>query len=64
VSERANIVRYSSYWRERAEEARALAAGMSPDYQRKMLEISKVYDDLARQATPTGLAVVSRNALA
>ena len=44
------IIRNSAYWRERAEEARALAEEMSPEYQGKMLEIGKVYDDLARQA--------------
>ena len=44
------IIRNSAYWRERAEEARVLAAGMSPDYQGKMLQIGKVYDYLARQA--------------
>ena len=44
------IVRDSAYWRERATEARALAGEMSPEYQAKMLEIGKVYDDLARQA--------------
>lgn len=46
----SHIVRDSAYWRERAAEARALAEEMSPDYQRKMLEIGKVYDGLARQA--------------
>jgi hypothetical protein len=44
------IVRDSAYWRERSTEARALAEEMSPEYQAKMLEIGKVYDDLARQA--------------
>lgn len=44
------IIRNSAYWRERATEARALAEEMSPDYQGKMLEIGKVYDELARQA--------------
>lgn len=44
------IVRESAYWRERAEEARALAAEMSSEYQVKMLTIGEVYDDLARQA--------------
>jgi hypothetical protein len=43
-------IRNSAYWQERAEEARALAEEMSPAYQGKMLEIGKVYDDLARQA--------------
>jgi len=45
-----HVVRDSAYWCLRAEEARALAEQMSPEYQDKMLEIGKVYDDLARQA--------------
>jgi hypothetical protein len=44
------IHRDTAYWRERAEQARALAAEMSSDYQDQMLEIGRVYDDLARQA--------------
>lgn len=44
------VIRDTAYWRGRAEQARALAEEMSPEYQAKMLEIGKVYDDLARQA--------------
>lgn len=44
------VIRDTAYWRGRAEQARALAEQMSPEYQDKMLEIGKVYDDLARQA--------------
>lgn len=44
------FIRDPAYWRGRAEQARALAEQMSPEYQDKMLEIGKVYDDLARQA--------------
>jgi hypothetical protein len=45
-----SIVRDAAYLRKRAEEARALAEKMSPEYQEKMLEVGRVYDDLAREA--------------
>jgi hypothetical protein len=45
-----SIIHDHEHWRQRAEEARAIASQMDPESRRMMLTIAESYDKLAQRA--------------